>query len=345
MQPPQNDGHFVRMLQRVPERLSPLYAFAYDGRLWLVCLSENLPRTICEVDADKETVTRSWKVYDYTYPQAAIVLRQQGYEARLAHSGYQKWEVDKKRELAYALRFDKPARSPLAYAHGFQQIDVVRLHTQQIQQSIPCSGVTDVALSPDGRWLYAVRGGYTDEALRVREGEYKVMVQVWDTVRSVWSTQFAWGPCAVVFLKGFVLNGCYVVLAQAAPWRGVIFIDTRTHAEPSWSTRIQHTLRNRYGAAAKVYDGIAVSGHELYTPVAFWDDKNEIVPLYNRPQRRADSGVAVIDLLGRQVRRVLGLSEADECLSAAVCRNKLFVTSRDGEVFVIDIDAWRKNPK
>jgi len=71
MQPPQNDGHFVRMLQGVPERLSPLYAFAYGGRLWLVCLSENLPRTICEVDASKETVTCSWKVYDYTYPQAA----------------------------------------------------------------------------------------------------------------------------------------------------------------------------------------------------------------------------------------------------------------------------------
>jgi hypothetical protein len=53
-------------------------------------MSENLPSAVYEVDANTEKVTFSWKVHDYTYPQAAIAMRQHGLEARLAHSGYQK---------------------------------------------------------------------------------------------------------------------------------------------------------------------------------------------------------------------------------------------------------------
>lgn len=107
---------------------------------------------------------------------------------------------------------------------------------------------------------------------------------------------------------------------------------------------MEQSLDKRYGAGAKVYDGIALWGEELYVPAFFGDDKGKMVPLYDRPNRRARSGVVAIDRLRREVARVLGLSESLECLTAAACGAKLFVTSRDRGVFVIDIDAWRKNP-
>lgn len=335
---------FVRKLTGLPPVAFPFHVFAYYERAWLVQRSDSLPRAVYELDARREEVLSSWTVNNYDHPQAIIAAKHGGIEAGLAQVGYQKWEIDPKREIAYALRFEKPPGSELAYSRGFPQIDVVELRTQRLLWSVPCSGVTDIALSPNGQKLYAVRGGYISEELRVHEEECKVLVQIWDTVRRTWAGRFTWGPCLVLFIKGFVLNGRYLALAQAGPGRGVIFLDTRTLTEPAWSLRIDQILDERYDAGAKVYDGIALWGDELYIPVSFRNEKGKMVPLHDRPGRRARSGVAAIDPSRREVTRVLGLSEAFECLTAAVCRGKLFVTSRDGEVFVVDIDAWRKNP-
>ncbi len=56
-----------------------------------------------------------------------------------------------------------------------------------------------------------------------------------------------------------------------------------------------------------------------------------------------DGRVLAIDLATRKVVRRLKLSDK-ACISAVVVGSKLFVSALDG-VYVIDIDAWRKNPQ
>lgn len=58
--------------------------------------------------------------------------------------------------------------------------------------------------------------------------------------------------------------------------------------------------------------------------------------------RMLNGRVAAIDIGARKVVRILRLSDTG-CFSLAVVGNRLFAACLDG-IYVIDIDAWRKNP-
>jgi len=318
-------SQFIRIISGLPQDVHGWDIFTYYGKVFIYPIEvEEAPFTIYRIDPNNERIVESIIIDQIISPQAIIARHYQLPDAWLAEQGFFMWEIDQQTNIAYATKPEKlPSKVQEYVENGFEGVYVIDMITRKVKNFIKYPGFLHMILHPSGKKLY----------IEAPEGKVRVL----DTERLEWVKEFFVGDYFALLFTGFSDDGKYLFCGYNG-YKGFIVINTEKDEVETWAKQINEEIYDKYNINVIPPYALSEDKQEVYAAAHFVEGN---VDIFNEPGVKAKGGVITIDLSQRKVTRMLGLSRERECTGAVVIGNKLFVSSWN-DIFVIDIDHWRK---
>lgn len=322
------EGHYYWALSRTESIIYAvdIYGNRYDLRY------RPIPRTrtlrdmetaysvVC-VDSREEKVVDTFVVGADFWPDENGLFLQAWHKRTYPHlvSNYDFWLSAPAGDVVYAM---KPATNLRMTYERWREVHVVESHTGTILHTVqmPEGYIQCIRLSPDGRLLAVAN-------------EQQIRLYQAPDMRLVATLQIP-GDAPIVRMA-FSADGKRLFVFGEC--RGLVVVDVERKRFEAVSNEVSAGQPMTFGLPYLQMMSFALSPDEKEMYFALTRTKWE-----KDTDRPLDGRVAAVDVSSGKVVRLLRLSDTG-CTSIVVVGNKLFAACLDG-IYVIDIDAWRKNP-
>ena len=294
--------------------------------MFTVDVDTNPPYLVLEIDPAVEQTVAKHLLQEFFSPfhNAQYIQASLGGDLAWLTRDYDFWQVSEGR--IYAL--PPLQRDPKVYPNRWRTIHEIDPVTRQVVRSVDVRNVLPkddtsidversqyiiaMRISPDGRRLLTGHSGLI--VVWALPNLQPLFYKSYDSDREITAMELS--------ADGRLLYA----LAHA---RGLLVLNLQSKELERWDPNSQPGAPQKFGIEdLRMVDiTLAPDGREIFFALRYGDAKG---------------AVAALDTSSRKIARILRLSPT-ACISLCVVGNKLFASCLDG-IYVIDIDAWRKNP-